>query len=1123
MSKTEKTDKVTAGRDPAKADESAAARLRAATVKGAPKDPQALDTDRTADELLGATVRKATGPGSRNKVEVGLSLDSEGVTPGRKPRTGGDDARAEDLPQPGQKVGRYKILKELARGGMGVVYLVRDVGLHRDVALKVMLDKGAEDKDRRRFLREAEAAARLQHPNVCQVFDAGEDEAGRGFFTMEFIDGVTLTKWVRAGELSPEGILRLMAKVCDGVAYAHMCGVIHRDLKPANIFVDARGEPKVMDFGIAKHVGLEDDDGTKLTVHGAIMGTPSYMSPEQASGLTAEIDIRSDVYTLGVILYELLTGDLPFRGTTVSAILLQVAGDDPPLPRTVRPDLDWEIEAIVLKAMSKAKAGRYQNAFEMKSDIERYLAGEPIQAHKAGLVYRARKFVARNRGAVLGGTVAAAALAIAGVYGVEQWRERAQAAERQARELVRQADGRFDEAAGALRACESIGSRAHREGIAAEGKEEEVLQLEKVAGPPTTPPSVARPSEAPREIDLQALRAAAFQKASEAATAARALYDQAQKLHFASLEGSRGEREVGGLAERARQGTLAAARARADEEARARARREAEGLLAKVDDALAGVDPGKVGDSLEAANEAERGVEAANVAYLQAIAKDSTVERADERFKAIIAKGQAVAERKRAAERKELVKARVESAEAAVMRGQTAAPDSPAAETAFKTAIDDLEAVLKVDQGHVGARKLRGEAGRGFAEFALASGLLDLADYVALGYAAYDEPGAYDVRERVRARRVRAKERDDAIFAGEKARIDGQDEAAESSFKKALGYDASSRPALFGLAFAQGRRLRAQGGFAAALAKFVEAKGHASGPTFLADADKEIADTRAEAVKRALAAAEAASPGRVKEADAAIALAASIVPADDAGLAAARAELARRRAVPQGMVLVEAGEFRFGPERDARPRAVKAFYIGRHEVTNAEFLAFVRDQGYGKDDLWAPDARARRAELRDQSGAAGPEGWSDGKFAPGEVRLPVRGVSFHEAAAYAKWAGARLPTEVEWEKAAVYDRARRAKVEPPAALAPLFSLERPRPVGAKDPADASPSGIEDAFANVYEWCAADGAAGGDAVAVVRGGSFGSITRLRAVPTESKPRDPFIRPDQFGFRIARDAE
>jgi serine/threonine-protein kinase len=288
----------------------------------------------------------------------------------------------------------YEILGELGRGGMGVVYKTQQVKLKRLVALKMVLAGGHAGPDQLdRFRIEAEAVARLQHPNIVQIYEVGEN-AGLPFFSMEFVTGSSLAKKVEAGPLPPREAARLTEVLARAVQHAHQRGVVHRDLKPANILLDQEGVAKITDFGLAKR--LEAEDGVH-TRSGAVMGTPSYMAPEQALGLTAQLGPLVDVYALGALLYELLTGRPPFKAATVLETLQQVIGDAPVPPRRLNPAVPADLETVCLKCLEKEPQRRYASAAELAADLERFLAGEMIVARSVNLVDRLKSALERSQ------------------------------------------------------------------------------------------------------------------------------------------------------------------------------------------------------------------------------------------------------------------------------------------------------------------------------------------------------------------------------------------------------------------------------------------------------------------------------------------------------------------------------------------------------------------------------------------------------------------------------------------------------------------------------------------------------------------------------------------------------
>jgi len=303
----------------------------------------------------------------------------------------------------------YRILGPLGQGGMGTVWRAVQQSTRREVALKI-LGWGVlgSQKNRRRFEREVELASRLEHPHIARVYDSGLYE-GLYYYAMELIEGLPLDEFAEKHGLDQRQTLELVRKVCRAVQYAHQRGVIHRDLKPSNILVTEDGQPHVLDFGLAKG-NLEGEATLTISVGGDVLGTPAYMSPEQAAGKVDRVDTRSDVYSLGVILYRLLTGEPPHDLTgDRREVLRRIAEEEPRRPREVAKDLDRELEALLLKALAHDPDGRYASAGDLADDIDRYLAGEPLSAKAPTMGYflykRLRKH--RVRVAVAAGVLAA--------------------------------------------------------------------------------------------------------------------------------------------------------------------------------------------------------------------------------------------------------------------------------------------------------------------------------------------------------------------------------------------------------------------------------------------------------------------------------------------------------------------------------------------------------------------------------------------------------------------------------------------------------------------------------------------------------------------------------------------
>ncbi len=321
-------------------------------------------------------------------------------------------------------IGGFRILGKLGEGGMGIVYDAEQRSPHRRVALKVVrAGHFVDDQYLRMFRRETETLARLTHPNIAALYEAGRTDDGQHFFTMELVLGETLSAWAKKhlGGDAPSPAetrerLRLFVTICQAVAYAHQRGVIHRDLKPSNIVVTDAG-PKILDFGLARITDADVAAATVMTEVGAIQGTLPYMSPEQTRGDSRDIDLRTDVYSLGVVLYELVSGTLPYptRGMSVVQAIRNIC-EEPPKPL----DVDADLQTILVKALEKEPDGRYQSAAALAEDVERYLGNQPILAHPPSTVYQLKKLVARHRGMVAAAGVIAVLLVALGVTMVVQ-------------------------------------------------------------------------------------------------------------------------------------------------------------------------------------------------------------------------------------------------------------------------------------------------------------------------------------------------------------------------------------------------------------------------------------------------------------------------------------------------------------------------------------------------------------------------------------------------------------------------------------------------------------------------------------------------------------------------------
>ena len=338
----------------------------------------------------------------------------------------------------GQRVGKYRLVRAIAEGAMAAVYEAQQPDPQRTVALKIFRTNMTVLDAHQRFRREAQALARLQHPNIARIYEAsvhtGADHRAMPFIAMEYVDGLPLAQHARQNELPRRRRIELLIKVAQAVHAAHQQAVIHRDLKPANVLVDKSGEPKVLDFGIARIVGEELETYTWQTTAGVLLGTPGYMSPEQATGRPQDVDVRSDVWALGVMLYELLADKLPIdvRGASIAEVLRRIEHAQPPPLSTIDKSLRGDLETIVATALANEKSQRYSSALALAEDLQRYLRNEPIAARPPTTWYLMRKFARRHRASLAAGIVIVALLfggiitSSIGFFRARQERDRAQ-------------------------------------------------------------------------------------------------------------------------------------------------------------------------------------------------------------------------------------------------------------------------------------------------------------------------------------------------------------------------------------------------------------------------------------------------------------------------------------------------------------------------------------------------------------------------------------------------------------------------------------------------------------------------------------------------------------------------
>lgn len=929
--------------------------------------------------------------------------------------------------------GNYEIIEKIAQGGMGVIYKARQKGLDRIVALKVLLGGDAASEEMiKRFMLEAKSIAKLRHPNIVPIHEVGVFE-GKHFFTMDFIHGKSLRALMNEqGRISIPLALDIAKKVAYALDYAHNKGVVHRDVKPENILLDETGEPVLTDFGLAKNVEIDPN----LTRAGMVMGTPAYMAPEQARGVRGEIDRRTDVYSLGAVLYEMLTGRpvYIFRGQIGLQTLLKTIEKEITPPRRFNPAIPREVEVIVMKALEKEPERRYQTALEFAEDIERYLRGEPILAKPPSFFYKTWKKL-KKYWYVTVPALAAAVIVVSVISYVM-----AKRMEEEARRQARIAD--------ALK----LAAQAIKKGDIKTAREQIAFVL----------------GDDPQNLRARELR----------------------------LEMEKAEREL--------------ARRREEQRRLERARKAVEEGNRLVTEAEDKITTGKEWDGIMLLYRAKG-------QYERAFSEVRDFEEAKrKKFEVCMRLG-------------DLFYKRRDFGTALLMY-----------EDALGTGVDNVKAEEAKERTKAAREGLRAfEELLAQAERAYAQGKYDQAirNYQEALKPQFEPLLKEKERKKLEEALKKARYQKHFVRAEELLRA-GKFDEAENEYKIALNIS-PTRQVKERLMFIEYRRLLEQAREFEKRGLYEKALGVYADAAKIAPDPEQIRSLQERCRQRAFdrftsEARDAFKRGDHKAAREAARKALKF--GNDETITKIYRESTWALECPDDMVFVLSGTYEVGSyvRGDRNPyRRVKLsfFYIDRYEVTNAQYYRFVKAGGYEQMKWWDPEALPYLPRFVDTTGKPGPATWKDGKPLPGTEKLPVTGVCWFEARAFARWAGKRLPTEEEWEVAASFDPQTRSRRLYPWGekwdiAAGNFTSPKPTPVGTRS-RDRSPVGCFDMAGNVFEWTDSPyPSAEKPLYRVVKGGSFGFSpeTLMRfARNTKRKSPSPLYRSSNMGFRCAKTPE
>jgi len=1137
-------------------------------------------------------------------------------------QTQADQIDRETLPTHVPKVaGSYEIVRQIGEGGMGTVYKGRHTKLGSYAAVKFLPARLAQDPNFvQRFEREARLAAQLTSPFSVRTFDVGESEGTRCIY-MEYVEGESLDELLRREkQFDEKRALSIMRDVASALEEAHELGIIHRDIKPANILLSRRGSPKVADLGLAKDV--EAAGQGSLTSYGAILGTPSYMSPEQAMGLP-DLDARSDIYSLGASLYRMVVGDVPFRGETPVNVMHKIATDPLMAPLERNPKLSRGTGALICKMMAKDRKDRYQSMGEVRADIEAILSGG-----QTGLKYEQSVVLLRPE-------------------------ERIRPAKAPSRTAPRKGRVAIGVGAGVL-ALVAVALLVFRSSDTAPKSVKPPARPEPtVAVPPTTPPDMPpaetpdappTPTETPA-VPADTAAATLMAEANEAARnarweQARALAEKVREQFPKSPEAAQAativetaqrETAIQQLMTLASTGEPIEAVARIEDARRqwpnenrlAELRRTAEGRFEKAygdamaqgaafekrqdfagaigayDRALKYRDTDDARDKLKSAQFRQQLVDAGQskdaIARLLAVA-DTLQKSDDESARDVQAEIRELIDartRARAAmdharlfqdDMGSAAKADFTLAKEKLSRGEeTLDALSPVAVTAdalHRVTVDFREAEVRLDKAALATfdelypgidEQMRGPD--------YAAGLLRLHEaksrfsaYPGLKrlVAEYDPDGdgeaviALVAATKVRAADYASTERaaeacaklDEACERWEMFKPDAEPARKAASIKvlvlarRAAARDAAGDPLEALADAAAAAHMAGEEGLyhdllssaaAHAVRKLGEELGAGRAPEFVGKAGALLDGGAYAAARRSLGDAIRTAPFMRDF-------------MRDTGLAGAWSKTIAHFDPPD-MALVPAGIYPLGLKHEGlvtltpnnspeHPVRLGEFFIDAKEVTNEEFQRFVDDGGYSDDRWWDGAKNGDRKSFTDATGKPAPKNWRDGRFPEGRGEMPVAGVSLMEAAAYARWAGKRLPTEAEWECAVLGAEPRAGQdtfgkrpfpwgdeYVKDAANLQETDVGRAESVGSRKK-DLSAVGCFDMVGNVREWTASlyDPYPGskcndknlGKGFVVVRGASFAD-TFIGASPAMRRPIDKAARDERIGFRCAWSVE